>query len=149
MPHLRYEVFAQRRFRQLLVIFMTLSFLLGLLIVPIEQGQGYFKTWGDGLWWSATTVTGVGYGDLVPVTKWGRVIGVILQATGVAMLGLMIGIVTDLLSRRQENMFWKREFNQFDEIHDRLDRIERQLHYVVRSHVAIDESSDPAQPKQE
>lgn len=132
MSHLRQEIFAQRRFRQLLLGLLTFSVLLGLVIVPLESGHGYFQSFEDGLWWASTTVTGVGYGDLVPVTRLGRLVGVLLQITGVGMLGLMIGIVSDLLSQRQERIYWKREFNQFDELHDRLDRLESQVSYLVR-----------------
>lgn len=133
MSHLREEIFAQRRFRQLLVALATLSFVLGIVIVPVEAGSGQFRGIEDGLWWAVVTVTGVGYGDLVPVTRLGRLIGVVLQVTSVGMLGLLIGIVSDMLSQRQEKLYWKREFNQFDELHDRLESMDRQLKYLVRS----------------
>lgn len=132
MSRLREEIFAQRRFRQLLGAFVTIAILLGVVIVPIESGKGYFRTLEDGLWWASTTVTGVGYGDLVPVTTLGRLIGVTLQVMGVGMLGLMIGLVSDLLNKRQEKLYWKREFNQFDELHDRLERMNSKLEYLVR-----------------
>lgn len=144
MSHLRQELFAQRRFRQLLVALATLSFALGLLIVPVEAGSGQFTGYEDGLWWAVVTVTGVGYGDLVPVTRLGRLIGVVLQVTSVGMLGLLIGIVSDKLSQRQEKLYWKREFNQFDELHDRLDGMDRQLKYLVRSEY---ESTGDAPPE--
>jgi hypothetical protein len=146
MSQLRQEIFAQRRFRQLLLGLLTFSVLLGLLIVPLEAGQGYFQSFEDGLWWASTTVTGVGYGDLVPVTRLGRLVGVLLQITGVGMLGLMIGIVSDKLSQRQERIYWKREFNQFDELHDRLDRIESQVSYLVREHAQEETPVIPAAP---
>ena len=44
---------------------------------------------GDGLWWAATTVTTVGYGDHYPVTTGGRLIAVALMVTGIAMLGVV------------------------------------------------------------
>lgn len=132
MSHLRNELFAQRRFRQLFFGLFTLSVALGILIIPVEAGQGSISSIEEGLWWASTTVTGVGYGDFVPVTPFGRLIGVMLQVIGVGMLGIMIGIVNHQLSQRQEKLFWKREFNQFDELHDRLGKIERQLLFLVR-----------------
>lgn len=42
---------------------------------------------GDALWWAATTVTTVGYGDRYPVTATGRVIAVILMVVGIALVG--------------------------------------------------------------
>ena len=41
---------------------------------------------GDALWWAATTVTTVGYGDRYPVTTTGRVIAVILMIVGMALV---------------------------------------------------------------
>lgn len=42
---------------------------------------------GDALWWAATTVTTVGYGDRYPVTTTGRVIAVTLMIVGIALVG--------------------------------------------------------------
>lgn len=45
------------------------------------------RTWGDGLWWAITTLTTTGYGDHVPVTLAGRLIGTAVMIAGVAVLG--------------------------------------------------------------
>jgi voltage-gated potassium channel len=37
------------------------------------------KSFGDALWWSFVTAMTVGYGDHVPVTRVGRVVGVLLM----------------------------------------------------------------------
>jgi voltage-gated potassium channel len=50
-----------------------------------------FKTFGDALWWAIVTLTTVGYGDVVPKTTAGRVDGVMIMITGVAVLGLLAG----------------------------------------------------------
>ena len=44
-------------------------------------------TISDALWWAATTVTTVGYGDRYPVTTTGRVIAVALMVVGIALVG--------------------------------------------------------------
>jgi voltage-gated potassium channel len=44
-------------------------------------------TFGDALWWSATTVTTVGYGDHFPVTTTGRLVAVALMLVGIACIG--------------------------------------------------------------
>ena len=44
-------------------------------------------TIGDALWWAATTVTTVGYGDRYPVTTAGRFIAVTLMVVGIALVG--------------------------------------------------------------
>jgi voltage-gated potassium channel len=50
-----------------------------------------FATFGDALWWAIVTLTTVGYGDIVPKTTAGRVDGVMIMLTGVAVLGLLAG----------------------------------------------------------
>ena len=50
-----------------------------------------FKTYGDALWWGIVTLTTVGYGDIVPKTTTGRVAGIMIMFTGVAVLGLLAG----------------------------------------------------------
>ncbi len=61
-----------KRLRTYLLALIILALLLGIWIVPVEYGNK-INTIGDGLWWAITTITGVGYGDVVPVTGLGRV----------------------------------------------------------------------------
>ena len=46
-------------------------------------------SFGDALWWAASTVTTVGYGDRYPVTAAGRAIGVVLMIAGVGIFGVI------------------------------------------------------------
>ncbi|MCB0342659.1 MAG: two pore domain potassium channel family protein [Bdellovibrionales bacterium] len=43
----------------------------------------HVNSWFDSLWWALSTVTTVGYGDIVPVTTEGRIIGMVLMILGV------------------------------------------------------------------
>lgn len=47
----------------------------------------------DALWWAATTVTTVGYGDRYPTTGVGRLIAVALMVVGIALLGVVTATV--------------------------------------------------------
>jgi voltage-gated potassium channel Kch len=42
----------------------------------------------DALWWSFATTTTVGYGDIVPITIGGKIIGIFLMLVGVAIFGI-------------------------------------------------------------
>ena len=44
---------------------------------------------GDALWWAVVTITGTGYGDLVPVTFVGKLVGVGLMVGGLAIVGVI------------------------------------------------------------
>lgn len=45
------------------------------------------KNIGDGLWWAATTVTTVGYGDRYPISVSGKFIAIGLMLVGIALIG--------------------------------------------------------------
>lgn len=64
-------------------------------ILDAEQAARHanIKTFGDALWWAATTVTTVGYGDRYPVTTQGRFIAVALMVVGIAMVGAVTAAV--------------------------------------------------------
>ncbi len=69
--------------------------ILLLLLAERDAGSGIRTLW-DAVWFSAVTVTSVGYGDLVPVTAAGKVIGYafIVLSVGVlaAAVSALIGI---------------------------------------------------------
>lgn len=67
-----------------------MALLLGAIAVldAEQEAEGAnILTFGDSLWWAATTVTTVGYGDRFPVTVTGRLIAVALMVVGIALVG--------------------------------------------------------------
>ena len=57
-----------------------------------------FATVGDSLWWGIVTLTTVGYGDIVPKTSPGRLCGVAIMLTGIAVLGVLAGSLASLFN---------------------------------------------------
>ena len=72
------------------------ALLAAIAVLDVEQdaSQANITTFGDALWWSATTVTTVGYGDRFPVTGEGRLIAVALMIVGIATVGAIIASIT-------------------------------------------------------
>lgn len=56
-----------------------------------------FPTFGIGVWWAIVTLGTVGYGDVVPHTAWGRVLGSIVIVFGVTFISLLFATVTSYL----------------------------------------------------
>lgn len=59
---------------------------------------------GDGIWWSAVTISTVGYGDKVPHTTLGRVVGIAWIFVGVTMVSLFTANAAAILSRPSHNL---------------------------------------------
>ncbi len=85
-----------------------------------------FPTFGTGIWWAIVTLGTVGYGDIVPHTAWGRVLGSIVIVFGVTFVSVLFATVTSyLISTGHE-----RDHETYDLLRDiasRLDSIEAEL----------------------
>ena len=51
----------------------------------------------DALWWSAATITTVGYGDIYPITAVGRIIAVFTMVIGVSTLAVVTARIAQFL----------------------------------------------------
>lgn len=82
----------------LLVVFSAIA------ILQLEDSPtSNIHSAGDALWWSVTTITTVGYGDLYPVTGEGRLLASVLMIAGVGLFGALSGLVASLLLRPADN----------------------------------------------
>ncbi len=71
-----------------------------------ETGELLFATFFDAFYWSACTLTTVGYGDIYPISQIGRLISIISAMVGIAIIALPSGIITagymeEMRSRRE------------------------------------------------
>jgi voltage-gated potassium channel len=82
-----------------------------------------FPTFGTAIWWAASTVTTIGYGDVVPTTAVGRSVAAGLMIFGFASLSLLTGIVASVFVHRRTSA----EQSGLSAIEDRLTEIERLL----------------------
>jgi voltage-gated potassium channel len=63
-----------------------------------------FHSIPESLWWSFMTLTTVGYGDAVPITAFGRVIGVFTALLGVCNFAMLTGILANGLYNQTERL---------------------------------------------
>jgi voltage-gated potassium channel len=65
----------------------------GFAFKALERQQTPRPSFFDGVWWSFSTMTTVGYGDFVPVTTGGRILAMILMIIGIGFVALVTGAV--------------------------------------------------------
>lgn len=82
----------------LALTFVGLALAGGILIRFVDNEN--FPSVGLGIWWALQTVTTVGYGDVVPTTLTGRIIGGVVMVTGIAFISFVTAGVTSALVRR-------------------------------------------------
>lgn len=83
-----------------------------LIIYNVEPDT--FETFFDALYWATVSLTTVGYGDIYPVSIWGRIITMISSIFGIAIVALPAGIITAGYMTEIDNKHEKEE--QSDEI---------------------------------
>jgi voltage-gated potassium channel len=69
---------------------------VGVLLFEYHVNRG-FRSLGDAIWWTLVTASTVGYGDKVPVTTGGRIVGVLVMIFGVGLLGIITGRIASWL----------------------------------------------------
>jgi voltage-gated potassium channel len=87
------QAVANRRiFPFLLLTTAGLGTLSGFVVTLVDHKD--FPTFGIGVWWAIVTLGTVGYGDVVPHTAWGRVVGSVVIIVGVTFISFLIATVT-------------------------------------------------------
>ncbi|WAI02001.1 ion transporter [Methanogenium organophilum] len=69
------------------------------LVLQAEQGSpsANIITASDAIWWAYVSITTVGYGDRYPVTPVGRLVGILVLTTGVAVFATFAGLISSKL----------------------------------------------------
>src|SRR5512133_1064844 len=79
----------------------VVSALLGAVVIWLLDRQD-FPTFGSAVWWALQTVTTVGYGDVVPKSTEGRIIGGVEMVIGVSFISFLTAGVTSVVIHRED-----------------------------------------------
>ena len=63
---------------------------IGIYLIESPHEDAEITNLLDAFWWVTATVTTVGYGDVVPVTELGRIIGIALMFVGITIIATFI-----------------------------------------------------------
>jgi voltage-gated potassium channel len=79
----------------LAILAVTLVLVAGVMQVVEHEAQPQaFGSIPDAMWWTIVTLTTLGYGDVVPHTTLGKVIGGFVAVIGVGILALLAGLLS-------------------------------------------------------
>ena len=67
---------------------------------PNPTPESHITTLGQALWWSVTTITTVGYGDLAPASPTGRWVAVLLMVGGITLVGSITATLASWIVQR-------------------------------------------------
>lgn len=81
----------------------------------------------DALWYVVSTVTTVGYGDIVPISPGGKVLGIILMIIGVGFFSLLTATLSSYFMRDMES--------EEKELKDQVENLENSIN-EMRSEIA-------------
>ena len=135
-----FHFFISQPFIYLAILGNSLLLLATVIFYYIERGvnpevTGYF----DCFWWGVSTITTVGYGDVVPESTAGRVIGIILMYSGTVLFIAFVGLLVSFWMRttvegelvplekevKEEEEIQAQILRTLIELRERLDRIEK------------------------
>lgn len=109
----------------------------GGVLIRVLDHREYSSIW-VGMWWALQTVTTVGYGDVTPKAVIGRLVGAAVMLEGIAFLAIVTAAITSTFVARaqseraaaenaDEATQEARDEVRFDELTERLDRLESML----------------------
>ena len=105
-----------RSFSAALYLVLVALFLSSALmyIAENESQPDKFSSIPETMWWSLITLTTVGYGDVSPITPFGKIIGAFTAIMGVCTVALLTGIVASAFAnqRAQRTAILEAEINQ-------------------------------------
>ena len=89
----------------LLIVYAVIVFFGSVMIFSIESGHpdSEINSMLDAVWWTVSTVTTVGYGDIELVTDFGKIMAIIYMFFGITFLSIFVAVFgTRVYKRRFE-----------------------------------------------
>jgi voltage-gated potassium channel len=121
---------ARRRiFPYLAAATLILALCAGLVMTIVDEKD--FPNFGLAVWWAIVTLATVGYGDVVPTTVAGRIVGSAVIILGVTFLAFLTATVTSYFVSTDQEAAKAQELEEREaadrELKELLQRLEERL----------------------
>ena len=83
-------------------MFLLITISTIMFYVENEAQPEIFSSIPASMWWGIETLTTVGYGDMLPVTPLGRVLGGMISVLGIGLFALPAGILSSGLTEHMQ-----------------------------------------------
>ena len=113
-----------RAVRMVAFVAFVLALIAAFVEWAVDPGIGSLR---ESLWWAITTVTTVGYGDVVPTSDAGRLVASVLMLAGVSAIPITTSLVVSVFVARAQAQQRELDADEREELMARLERIERKL----------------------
>jgi voltage-gated potassium channel len=116
--------------RMVATVALGLALVAAILELLIDSGINGF---GNAMWWAIVTVTTVGYGDVVPETTVGRLVGAGLMLVGVSAIPIATSLVVSVFITRMQEKLREQDSAERAEIIRHIERLEEMLERMSES----------------
>jgi len=115
----------RRIFPYLAAATLVLALLAGLVMTIVDEKD--FPNFGLAVWWAIVTLATVGYGDVVPTTVPGRIVGSAVIILGVTFLAFLTATVTSYFVSSDREQVKARELEEQEAADEELRELLRRL----------------------
>lgn len=105
-----------------IIIILMIASSLCMYSVEHDAQPEVFQNAFSGIWWAASTLLTVGYGDIYPITMAGKILGIVIAFLGVGMVAIPTGIISagfveQYATIKKQEEYGHEEDMQFIKIH--------------------------------
>lgn len=121
-------ILRRRGLNYVILIVLGVSLISAAVVREAERGVegSNIGSFADALWWVATTVTTVGYGDRFPVSAAGRGVAVALMVMGISLLGVLTASIAAYFVESERSDRTDEVLTELKAINARLNVLEAQ-----------------------
>lgn len=86
---------------QILITLGVFVLVSGFIMWQVEQRfSGSIQTLPDALWWAVITISTIGYGDIIPTSPEGRIVGALIGLLGAIFFMVFVAKITSMFVKR-------------------------------------------------